>query len=213
MTDRPESRAERRRRDLLARVLESANSLFAKRGFAETSMAAIAADADVSVGTLYNLFDSKDELYQKLLNGKSGLFRDRLIAALRDAETEADALDRYVGEAFSLFREQAEFIRLYYQVNNHARLSLRASLVEESRELYEDTLAALARKIDGLDGTHARTPSAHAYRLAVCCQSMANELFLLHLDDPQAHPEHEIVAEARRMIRALTNSDTGETNR
>lgn len=48
----------------LTRVLNSATALFIVPGFAETKMSAIAADAGLAVGTLYQLFKSKDDLLQ-----------------------------------------------------------------------------------------------------------------------------------------------------
>ena len=45
------------------RVLLAAATLFAERGFAHTDMAELASRAQVAKGSLYNYFDSKEELY------------------------------------------------------------------------------------------------------------------------------------------------------
>ena len=44
------------------RILESATELFAERGYAQTSLAKVAAAADVTTGSIYGYFDSKGEL-------------------------------------------------------------------------------------------------------------------------------------------------------
>lgn len=44
-------------------ILESAESLFLKKGYDETTMQDVADEAGYSKGTVYNYFNSKDELY------------------------------------------------------------------------------------------------------------------------------------------------------
>jgi len=58
-------------------ILETALRLFRERGYAETTMRAIAKEADVAVGNAYYYFDSKEHLIQG--------FYDRSQKALRDA--------------------------------------------------------------------------------------------------------------------------------
>lgn len=62
--------AERKQREKASRVQsikKSAGKLFARKGFTNVSMAEIAADAEVSKGTLYLYFRSKEELYFSLM--------------------------------------------------------------------------------------------------------------------------------------------------
>lgn len=62
--------SERKQREKEARInaiKKSAKKLFAGKGFANVSMAAIAADAEVSKGTLYLYFKSKEELFFSLV--------------------------------------------------------------------------------------------------------------------------------------------------
>jgi AcrR family transcriptional regulator len=55
-----------------ARILKAASLLFARQGYNETSIEAIALRADVAVGTVYNYFQSKPALLQHVLaSGRS----------------------------------------------------------------------------------------------------------------------------------------------
>lgn len=55
-----------------ARIVLSASRLFARHGYAETSIEAIARDADVAVGTVYNYFRNKPALLTRVLtSGRS----------------------------------------------------------------------------------------------------------------------------------------------
>lgn len=47
-------------------ILNAAERVLAARGYAQTSMAAVAREAGVSVGSLYNYFRDKNELFRKL---------------------------------------------------------------------------------------------------------------------------------------------------
>lgn len=55
-----------RSRELVDRVLTAAGELFAERGYAATNTNLIAEHADVSVGSLYQFFASKDEILAAL---------------------------------------------------------------------------------------------------------------------------------------------------
>jgi AcrR family transcriptional regulator len=90
--DRPDAPAEdrgpRRARGEQTRqlILDTALRLFRERGYAETTMRAIAKEAGVAVGNAYYYFDSKEHLIQG--------FYDRRQAALRDASGPILASER-----------------------------------------------------------------------------------------------------------------------
>src|SRR3989442_13972182 len=61
------SRRERRKRRAMSAVLEAAERHLVDRGYEDAKVDAIAADADVAVGSIYNYFGSKEGLYAALL--------------------------------------------------------------------------------------------------------------------------------------------------
>ena len=66
-TGEPASRTERRKAQTVQAILRSAERNFLERGFHNTTVEQIADDADVSVGSLYVHFQSKEGLYLALL--------------------------------------------------------------------------------------------------------------------------------------------------
>ena len=55
-----------------ARIVQAATDLFARHGYSETSIEAIASRADVAVGTVYNYFENKPALLMRALtSGRS----------------------------------------------------------------------------------------------------------------------------------------------
>ena len=68
---------ERKKQENRQAIVESARALLIERGFAATTMEEVAFAADVSVGTLYNYFSSK----QTLLVGVFGAETEAMLAA------------------------------------------------------------------------------------------------------------------------------------
>jgi TetR/AcrR family transcriptional regulator len=94
-------------------ILEAAMALFSERGFHSVSMHQIAEQAGVAVGTLYNFFTSKEELYNALMEvcvaGVAGV----LMPILDDSGAEPlDRICRVIAAHGQLVRENAPYIRL-----------------------------------------------------------------------------------------------------
>ena len=97
-------------------VLDAAESLFAERGFAATSMADVGAAAGVSRGTPGYFFRSKAELYHAVL---SRSFADALDAvrvgrlrAIRSGRPAADVLEGMVSDYLDFVAARPAFVRL-----------------------------------------------------------------------------------------------------
>ena len=198
----PSPRVARRRQDALERVLGAASLLFARNGFFETSMAAIAREADVSVGTLYNLFDGKDALCRELIDNMAEAFHARLARALERGANALERLDSVLAEKLALISEEAEFIRFYFAASSTPRFSLRTSLPAKAREFYEAGRSKIALVI--ADGLRAGLFSVtDPYRSALALQATTDELFLAHIDAPERHPAEAMLAEAKTFTRRL----------
>jgi AcrR family transcriptional regulator len=82
-------RVERRKIQTRAGLLSSARVLFAARGVEETTIAEIAEQADVAVGSFYNYFATKDELLGALL--EAALTEQRIALESRQAQVDDPA--------------------------------------------------------------------------------------------------------------------------
>ena len=68
-------------------ILDGARQVFLLNGYAEASMDEIAVQAGVSKGTLYNHFDSKDDLFKSLINVEAeGIARELPSPDLEDPD-------------------------------------------------------------------------------------------------------------------------------
>jgi AcrR family transcriptional regulator len=100
------------------RTLQAAASLFAEQGFHRTDVAQIAALAGVAKGSLYNYFDSKEDLYLHVC--KDGVERSRQ-AVYEEMGENWDIFQQVEhifrkGTSFAL--EHPEYIRMYLNVSS-----------------------------------------------------------------------------------------------
>jgi AcrR family transcriptional regulator len=108
--------ASSRRRDRArheAEVLDAAERLFARRGFTDTTIAEVAAEAGFSVATLYNLFGSKDAIFTTLLENHFEAFEVSVSAALRAAKTPREKLVASVLARARYCEEHRSFFTLF----------------------------------------------------------------------------------------------------
>jgi AcrR family transcriptional regulator len=112
---RTEAQLEAIREESRERIVASALALFARHGYAGTSVRMIAAQAGVSQGLLYNYFAGKEALLGAIIERS---LRDVAWSFERAAEgaTPAERIERLVHSAFALVREKLDFWRITYQL-------------------------------------------------------------------------------------------------
>jgi AcrR family transcriptional regulator len=122
--------AERRLREKEARrqqILDAARELFFKKGFEHTTVEDIAARTELSKGTIYLYFPSKEEITISLmLEGSQILYQ--MLRASAAADGPADELLRSLGKAYlKFYLEYTEYFRmlfLYYSsIHIHDKIS------------------------------------------------------------------------------------------
>jgi AcrR family transcriptional regulator len=84
-----------------AALLEEATRLFALRGYAGTSLEDVAAASQVTRGAVYHHFDSKQALFEAVLDAQES----RAIARITAAATSADPVQA-AGQALDAFLDQ-----------------------------------------------------------------------------------------------------------
>jgi AcrR family transcriptional regulator len=104
----------------LAGLLQAAEKVFSDRGYHNTSVRDIAREAGFSVGGVYQFFQSKDELYLKVVESQWEHFFGLLNTALQ-AETVEARLTNLTDATFQAFEERSEFFKLF--LSDRGRLS------------------------------------------------------------------------------------------
>ncbi|HLU68175.1 MAG TPA: TetR family transcriptional regulator, partial [Kofleriaceae bacterium] len=107
-------------------ILEAAEKVFARAGFADTRMADVAAEAGLATGTLYNYFANRDELLSSLIERRG----EDLLAALREAEERAseprEQLEELARAVFGYFESHRPLFAIFLEPGSISGKSMAA---------------------------------------------------------------------------------------
>ena len=128
------SRKERELQFRMSLVLDAAEEVFAESSYADASVEDIAKRAEISVGTLYNLFPSKEEVYRNVVSRGQRLFYENIaqrLAEARGPQEKIRAVVRYFFEHFTRYQRQ---FRFYNEATNGFQWALKGELLAEAEE-------------------------------------------------------------------------------
>jgi len=169
-------------------VLQTALELFSTHGFHNVSMHKIAEESGFSIGTLYNFFKDKDDLYGALVSDYAHQFKSELTTALDSPGDEVERIRTYVSAKGRLFENNRSMLRLYFAESRNASLDLKTSLDVEIRAMYNDILQNLAAVFESGIKRRLFRRLMEPYYLAVAVDSLTNAFLFLWLEDPVRHP-------------------------
>jgi AcrR family transcriptional regulator len=134
---------ERKKQQTRQAIAETAQRLFAERGFDAVTVAEVARDADVSVGTVFNYFPAKEDLFYAGMEA----FEAQLVDAVREraaGESVLEAFRRFVldGTRRLAAEEVADVI-----VGAARLVTASPALQAREREIVADYTSALAALI------------------------------------------------------------------
>jgi len=179
-----EERRARERRQRTHDVLAAARALFVKKGYDGATMADIAAASGFAIGTLYELFPSKDTILLGLLEDRV----DQLLGRLRDvaaregadpARQIADIVRTHLG----FFREDPALLRLTLTAWTGSDFTVRRDLGERIDRKHREYLALVLPVFErGVRGrVFARRPPM---RMAVALTGLINALIRRWVREP-----------------------------
>jgi TetR/AcrR family transcriptional regulator len=126
------SRKEREQQFRLNLILDAAEEVFAETNFAGASVEEIAQRAEISVGTLYNLFRSKEDVYRAVVSRAQDTFFDHMEERVAAARGPLDKVHAVVGYYFEHFHRYSRQFRLYVSATNGFQWELRNKLADEA---------------------------------------------------------------------------------
>ncbi|ORV93931.1 TetR family transcriptional regulator [Mycobacterium interjectum] len=154
-------------------MLDAAVQMFSVNGYHETSMDAIAAEAEISKPMLYLYYGSKEDLFGACLDRELGRFVDAVRADINFAQSPKDLLGNAIGSFMRYIdSNRASWIVMYTQAISSTAF---AHTVREGREQIIELVAELMR-------AGSRTPRSDAeYQMMAVAlvgagEAMANRL-------------------------------------
>ena len=139
--------------DIRGRILAVAGQQFGQKGYSKTSMREIAGAVGVGVGTIYNYFTNKDELFREvvrpvllaleaMLQEHHGI-RGEDVMLIRSEQYLKDCIDEYV----SLINEHRDLMRiLLFRAQGSSLEHFRESYTDRSTELVKAWFIAMKEK-------------------------------------------------------------------
>lgn len=102
----PDTRQARRAARRKAEILEAAARVFAEKGFHRTTTREIAQAADIAEGTIYNYFESKDDLLISLIDWLADLGQRREMYAQSLAVDVRQSFNDFMLQRFSVLKDR-----------------------------------------------------------------------------------------------------------
>ncbi|MBN2588361.1 MAG: TetR/AcrR family transcriptional regulator [Sedimentisphaerales bacterium] len=114
MTKKELTRKERERLQRRNEILSIALKLFSEQGFRNVSMQQIAEASEFSVGTLYNFFESKETLFEELINTTGQQVLSEFLEILNEPGSEKDILWAFIMHQPKFLAKHGNILKLYF---------------------------------------------------------------------------------------------------
>jgi AcrR family transcriptional regulator len=205
-------RLSRRERELNLRkeiILEAAEEVFADKGYYNAAIEEIAAHAEISIGTLYNLFASKEALFLTAVEQRVDNLLHHLIQRVAVGQTAAEKLDALLTGIFEYLEQHQAFFRLYVTATHglpwHLNSEMGALLFAKYRDI-QNSVTAICQQGKEEGVFHTESP----FSLALAILGVANAFLTSWIMSKKKRPLLESLTEVRAYARALTRGEDGK---
>lgn len=145
----PMSRKDRERERHRQEIVRAAERIFAQKGYQAATIEEIAREAEFAVGTLYNLFKGKEELYSRVIESFVRQFMTDFELKVVSEDDPEKAIAALIALRLAHYDEHREFIRIALELSPCGRTDPARVLPEEVRGLHEryvDAVTAIYRR-------------------------------------------------------------------
>lgn len=109
------SRKERRKREDRQLIIDTATRLFATRGYHQVTMNEIARESEFAVGTLYNFFQTKEEMYESIFLDMARNVMRETLGIFSPEEDVITILRKYIHTVSDYVIKNQSLARLYFK--------------------------------------------------------------------------------------------------
>lgn len=139
LTRREREKAEHRRL-----VLEAAEAVFARKGYHEATVQEIADRAEFSVGSIYNLFESKTGILAELIKMRTEEFFAEVEERMDGQEEVLGKVGAAIAAKLGFFQQHRQFFLIFGPFREHHRMPHPPELLEAVLKRHWDYLRRLA---------------------------------------------------------------------
>ncbi|SDW39831.1 transcriptional regulator, TetR family [Marininema mesophilum] len=138
-------------------IIQGAFNLFVRKGFHKTTTREIARECGLSIGTMYEYIQSKEDVLYLVCDHIHTELERRLREAVTDICSGKEGLKRAVAEHFRLMGEMNDYVLLIYQETKSLSQVAKKRILDKEKEMTALFEGILQRGIQ--DGTLALEPS------------------------------------------------------
>jgi AcrR family transcriptional regulator len=184
---------DRLREESRERILNSALRLFARHGYAATSVRMIAEEAGVSQGLMYNYYEGKEALLRAIVERSMDDVQSSLAEASA-AHATGQGLEMLVRSAFEIVRRNRTFWQLSYQ------LRMQPDVLADLGQSVGEWADAIRLQIEELLRSAGSAGAPVEARVLFAAIDGAAQHYVL---DPERYPLDEVAEEIiRRFVAA-----------
>jgi TetR/AcrR family transcriptional regulator len=210
---RKEREFQRRKRE----ILDTAELVFAEKGYVSATMEEVARRAEFAVGTLYKFFQNKAELHEEIMRAKLDLLETKVRHEIQQGVSPLEKIHRAFQARIDFYWEHPRFFRLFFHETRGTVCDPRAGSAPEITERYHAFLEKMRLIFaDGIASGEFR-PLEPALLVLVHEGILHAYLTkLIKMDDPIRNPGEENVlfdAFSHGTVLSRTHSDGPPTDR
>ncbi len=209
--DLPRSRREERReRELELRradVLSAAALEFAEKGFDGAQMSALAARAEVALGTLYTLFESKEQLFEAVIVSSAAALQEHLVAKVEGVPDPRERLLALIDAAFERARSEPAFFRIYTHATHGFPARIRQAMGERAQahfDFFAHWVIGLARAAADAGALPGLAPEAFGLALLGALTTATSAI----LAGATSQPPETIARDVRALFARLLEAES-----
>ena len=137
------SRREREREAHRRELLEAGERVFVRNGYHATTVEEIASEADFAVGTVYNFFKGKEDLYIHVIEKIAQNFTEQFEQNVLSIEDPEQAIASLIELRLTHFEDHRGFFRIFFEAAPGSRLDPAGALPVNCAGLYEQYMEAV----------------------------------------------------------------------
>ncbi len=131
-----------------AEILEQAEKIFAVKGFYNVTMAEIAQASGFSIGSLYQFFAGKEDLYSSMLCEKIDLMHGEVREKVRATYGITEKIEMIIASHFQFVENNADFCKLFIRGENAAPTEVMTSLRQKIMDGYLQHLTFIENELE-----------------------------------------------------------------
>jgi AcrR family transcriptional regulator len=118
-------------------IVRAASRIFGEKGYDGAQIAKIASAAEVSLASVYSLFDGKEELYQAVIEVAAESIRKIVFDKVEPVPDPAERLLTLVDSLFDCFEQNRDLLRIYTRSTGGLPWRMRHSMGDSSVAIFQ----------------------------------------------------------------------------